>query len=597
MGPPIVDQLLGASPDQAERLLEEFNAKHAQVFTFPDLSLDDRQRLVSRLLEVVSSEGAKESCRVRCLETLRLLSRDRCHLDEVFSPDVLADLARVAQLTGRPSEELGRVEHLPAPVVVEALKTLCNLIYNSPIVQQTCSHNGCVEGVMLRLKLYVHPELPHDVKFFDMRMLFLLTALCADTRPRLRTELHGLIYLRETLDLVLKLSEERTAAAQTSPGGPKRCMRLSRRGRHGAVGGSSEPEGCGGQTVVAPVLSSEDAALAAEVLKVLYNLTCSLDKFHIEEEDEVHFERLVGLLHDLLLCEVADADAKDQLHGQVVHLLSSVPRSSYGELLTEASSGEEGSFEGYNIDAVATLVAYLERRLDEVPSSSHTPDIPVQRSLSEEASPKPSLQRQLTPVLLCLAECGRGHRILRRYLRSRVLPPLSDVMNRPEEGNTLRNRLVRLMTSPCTDTKQLAAELLFVLCKEKVGRLIKYTGYGNAAGLLARRGLLLGGSGNAGGPTLYSSDSEDSDTEEYSLHRENINPVLGCYQERKERPTEGLSQEQKEHEAMQLVSLMDRLARGGVVQPARVGADGRPHPIEHVLELQEDRDLTESESD
>lgn len=584
MGPPLVDQLLCASADQVERLLEEFNSKHAQVFTFPDLSLDGRQRLVARLLEVVSTEDAKESCQVRCLETLRLLSRDRCHLDEVFSPNVLADLASVAQLTGRPSEELGQVEHLPAPVVVEALKTLCNLIYNSPMVQQTCSHNGCVEGVMLRLKLYVHPELPHDVKFFDMRMLFLLTALCADTRPRLRTELHGLIYLRETLDLVLKLSEERSAAAQTSPGGPKRCMRLSRRGRHGGTGGGSEPEGGGDQTVVAPILSNEDAALAAEVLKVLYNLTCSLDKFHIEEEDEVHFERLVGLLHDLLLCEVADAEAKDQLHGQVVHLLSSVPRSSYGELLTEASSGEEGSFEGYNVDAVATLVAYLERRLDE-----------------EEASPKPSLQRQLTPVLLCLAECGRGHRILRRYLRSRVLPPLSDVMNRPEEGNMLRNRLVRLMTSPCTDTKQLAAELLFVLCKEKVGRLVKYTGYGNAAGLLARRGLLLGGSGSGSagaGAVHYSSDSEDSsDTEEYSLHREHINPVLGCYQERKERPTEGLSEEQKEHEAMQLVHLMDRLARGGIVQPARVGADGRPHPIEHVLELQEDRDLTESESD
>ncbi|KAH7953145.1 hypothetical protein HPB49_005090 [Dermacentor silvarum] len=134
------------------------------------------------------------------------------------------------------------------------------------------------------------------------------------------------------------------------------------------------------------------------------------------------------------------------------------------------------------------------------------------------------------------------------------------------------------MTVPCTDTKHLAAELLFVLCKEKVGRLVKYTGYGNAAGLLARRGLLLGGAG-----VPYSSDSEDSDTEEYVRNRDHINPVLGCYQPAHESPLQGLSQEQKEHEAMQL--------------PARVGADGRPHPIEHLLELQEDRDLTESESD
>jgi len=41
--------------------------------------------------------------------------------------------------------------------------------------------------------------------------------------------------------------------------------------------------------------------------------------------------------------------------------------------------------------------------------------------------------------------------------------------------------------------------------------MVKYTGYGNAAGLLANRGLLLGGRGNSG---QYSSDS-DSDTDEY----------------------------------------------------------------------------------
>lgn len=566
-----MDRLLSASNDQVAHLLDEFNAKHAEAFTFPELSLDNRQRLVERLLQLASAEGPPVGC--RSLEALRLLSRDRSHLETVFSADVLSALVRLARLAvpgreGEAEEEEEQAEGLPkdfpAAVVVEALKTLCNLIYNSSQVQQTCSHNGCVEGVMVRLKLYGCPDLPHEVKFFDMRMLFLLTALCADTRPRLRTELHGLIYLRETLDLILKLSEERTA--RSSSPGPKRRMRSSRRGRAADHPGASEMEPPLEQA--APTLSVPDAQLAAEVLKVLYNLTCSLDKFHVDEEEEVHFERLVGLLHDLLLCEVADEEAKDQLHGQVVHLLSSVPRSSYGELLTEAGADEKGAFEGFNVDAVAALVAYLERRLD-------------------EEEDKPSLQH-LSPVLHCLAECGRGHRILRRYLRSRVLPPLGDVSKRPEEGNTLRNRLVRLMTRG--DTCQLAAELLFVLCKERVNRLVKYTGYGNAAGLLASKGLLLlGGGGQGGGGAQYSSDSEDSDTEEYARQRPHVNPVLGCYQPPGgPHPLAGMSQEQKEHEAMELASLIDRLARGGVVQPARVGADGRPHPIEHVLELRED---------
>ena len=53
--------------------------------------------------------------------------------------------------------------------------------------------------------------------------------------------------------------------------------------------------------------------------------------------------------------------------------------------------------------------------------------------------------------------------------------------------------------------------VLFFYFPHTVTRLVKYTGYGNAAGMLARRGLLAGGQGN----TDYSSDDEDSDTEDY----------------------------------------------------------------------------------
>jgi len=49
------------------------------------------------------------------------------------------------------------------------------------------------------------------------------------------------------------------------------------------------------------------------------------------------------------------------------------------------------------------------------------------------------------------------------------------------------------------------------VCGLSVGRFVKYTGYGNAAGLLAQRGLMCGGHG-----AVYSSESDDSETEEYS---------------------------------------------------------------------------------
>lgn len=50
-----------------------------------------------------------------------------------------------------------------------------------------------------------------------------------------------------------------------------------------------------------------------------------------------------------------------------------------------------------------------------------------------------------------------------------------------------------------------------------VARMVKYTGYGNAAGLLANRGMLMGGRHCEGD---YSSGSEESDTEEYAKIRD-----------------------------------------------------------------------------
>lgn len=120
-----------------------------------------------------------------------------------------------------------------------------------------------------------------------------------------------------------------------------------------------------------------------------------------------------------------------------------------------------------------------------------------------------------------------------------------------------------------------------------VGRMIKYTGYGNAAGLFANRGILPVPDQNA---DCYSSDnSDDSDTDEYKEMRNHINPVVGCYEPPRPNPFDGMSDEQKEYEAMKLVELMDQLNRCGIVQPCRIGDDGRPVAVEHILELQDNK--------
>ncbi len=94
-----------------------------------------------------------------------------------------------------------------------------------------------------------------------------------------------------------------------------------------------------------------------------------------------------------------------------------------------------------------------------------------------------------------------------------------------------------------------------------VSRFVKYTGYGNAAGLLATRGLL----GGQGARTLssdgqYSSDS-DSDTEEYRQVKDRINPVTGRVEAEQPDPMEGMTEEEKEEEAKRLIMLFNKLSR------------------------------------
>lgn len=95
-------------------------------------------------------------------------------------------------------------------------------------------------------------------------------------------------------------------------------------------------------------------------------------------------------------------------------------------------------------------------------------------------------------------------------------------------------------------------------------RFVKYTGYGNAAGLLAARGL-LGARGMLGvrlhrTSGWYSSDS-DSETDEYRQAKGSINLVTGRVEENQADPMEGMTEEEKEEEALKLFHMFSRLTR------------------------------------
>ncbi|XP_043944080.1 synembryn-B isoform X2 [Protopterus annectens] len=477
----------------------------------------------------------KCSCQASCLEALRILSRDKKVLDPVATKQNILALMRLAGLEYTENA----VKEMPDfAVIVEALKCLCNIIFNSKVAQQLSVDLRVIVSICQRLQMYKDQNLSHEIKFFDLRLLFLLSAFQTDIRVQIRDELRGLQLLTDVLDYTLGLQwvDKYEVATQLCRG----------------------------------VLTSEEVDLMSEVLKALFNVT--MDSSHNINEDSDHqFRHLAAILRHCLMLKADSEDRTEELQSHAINLLSNIPISCLDVLISVPSEAGSKEHNGENMEAVQVLLDFMEKRIDK----------------------GSSLKEGVTPVLSLMIECSRTYSSIRRYLKAKVLPPLKDLSNRPEVGTTTRNKLVRLMTHVDTGVKQTAAEFLFVLCKERVDNLLKYTGYGNAAGLLASRSLLAGGRGEG----QYSDSDEDSDTEEYKSAKPYINPITGHVEEPLPNPMDEMTEEQKEYEALKLVNMFDKLSRKQIIMPMTVTPGGTMAPIEEMLHNYSPPENESSESD
>ncbi|XP_061407157.1 synembryn-A isoform X1 [Lethenteron reissneri] len=611
----VVEVVKGGDQNAVLKALQGFNCVHSQTFMFSESDKDLRETLCEAVLCFLRRD-VQPACQASALESLRVLSRDKTALGSLATEQGLGVLARHAGLTYSPTAS---VCELPdTETMTEALKCLCNVVFNSPAAQRYSEELRLESGIVSRLKMSA--ALTHDVRFFDLRLLFLITALRLGVRARVSRELRGLALLTEALESMLAppsldppepctlsppLSNSCPSSASSSssssssatavgngtgmslrdihetaallPQTPPPC---SASASSPAAACSDDREGSDevglGDEEGAPLygtnchLSRQDVERAMEILKILFNVTYDCSRRKVDEEDAAQYCGLVSILRRCLMATADGEDRTEEFHGHTVNLLTNLPPSSLEELLSPPVRPGSAEYNGRNMDVPVALLGFMEKRLDR----GHR------------------LKENLTPVVNLLTECSRQHSDMRKFLRNRVLPPLKDVTNRPEVGNTLRNKLVRLMTHIDTDVKHCAAEFLFVLCKESVARFVKYTGYGNAAGLLAARGLMAGGRGEG-----HYSDDSDSETEEYRQAKPNINPITGRVEEKLPNPMEGMTDEQKEHEAMKLVSMFDKLSREQIIQPMGVGMDGKLAPLEETMQNSSPPHSNNSDSD
>ncbi|XP_060705697.1 synembryn-A-like [Hemiscyllium ocellatum] len=536
----LIDILQTGDQDAVQNALLEFNREYAQSFFFNAEEREERKKIGELLIDSLSWD-LQPCCRLVILEAIRILSRDKHGLAPFARTNSMRLLARLAGLEA--TEDGGLLpEASDGEVACEALKCLCNTVYNSEEAQGMAAEEVRLIGGLARC-LKADGGAPDTgrrgiTRFYELRLTFLLTALRLDIRRQLAHQFHGVALLADALETTLGL----------------RWLDV----HEVAASRSGEP------------LPRDVTERAMEILKILFNITFETSKQQVDEEDAALYRHLAAILR---YCLLTDSDSKEQtqeFHGHTVNVLVNLPLMCLDVLLMPKVEPGSVEYMGMNMDTVEALLDFMNRRLD--------------RGLK--------LRESLTPVLNLLTESSRYHRETRKFLRARVLPPLRDVTNRPEVGEALRNKLVRLMTHVNTDVKHCAAEFLFVLCKENVSRFVKYTGYGNAAGLLAARGLLGGGKGDG----KYS-EEEDTDTEEYKEAKPNINPVTGRVEEKLPNPMDGMTDEQKEYEAMKLVSMFDRLSREQIIQPMGVGCDGKLTPLDETVQQMAEQISFHSDSD
>ncbi|KPP78534.1 synembryn-B-like [Scleropages formosus] len=532
--------------------------QNSRTFTFDQKEEDKRIRLCRGLLTVLR-RSVRTQCQRVCLETLRILSRDKRVLSPVATREgmlVLAGLAGLVvaeEMGDTPGEQQREDEDGKEEVSVEALKCLCNVVFNSTAAQQVAVDIQLAGGLCRRLQV-THTSC-HEVGLFSLRLLFLLSALQPDLRVTLRQEQRAMSLLTSVLEKTLGVRWV----------GPYEVA-------------APEPS--------TPPVQAEANERLMEVMKTLFNLTLANST---EEDGDHHQLRLIcAIMRHVLMLKTETEEKTEEAHSHAINLLSNMPVYCLDVLIDLPVRGGLEQHGGKNMEVVQALLDFMEKRIDRVVSLGV------------------NYKEGLTPVLSLLTESSRHHREIRRFIKAQVgcclisktlrscrsthlppdfpteflqvLPPLKDVKNRPEVGTTIRNKLVRLMTHVDMGVKQSAAEFLFVLCKESVDNLLKYTGYGNAAGLLAARGLLAGGRGEG----QYSED-EDSDTEEYKSAKPFINPITGHVEEPMPNSIEEMTEEQKEYEAEKLANMFDQLSRQQVIRPMGVRPDGTLAPLEETI--------------
>uniref|UniRef100_A0A914CD92 Synembryn-A n=1 Tax=Acrobeloides nanus TaxID=290746 RepID=A0A914CD92_9BILA len=515
------------------RDFEALNEHLATKFTFPEITHDVKKELA----DFIASEFDQASSSYKCaqIRTVRFLSRDKSGVEVLFTEDLIELIIESAHLEKSSTEE-------SYEVISETAKCLVNALYNSDKVRKVFevkSVDLLLERISFLLnKIQNNTTLEKDEKFKYFSKISseeLQDLFFLDLRIAFIVTAHSLNVQKNWLNDV----DNASVFLNT--------LLLSAKNLNN--------------------LTQKEKEWGNEALKILFNLFCHAKLFDLD-----FAQKCADECARIIKTSTVDPDFKQNC----VNLLAVMPATL--ESLCPKIEGQPKStkvYEDYDVEFADATLALFDERIDNLDKK----DIELLGTFFTSL------------IYLC-----KNHKAARRYCRLKVIPPLhaKHVELPPDEGKEFRNKIIRIMRSDA-NCRELAAEFLFILCKRSVPRLIKYTGFGHAAGILANSGLL-----GAINEKKRDSDSEASDTEDYKEVEDLINPVTGYIEPHRENPLANMTEEQKEYEAMKLANAMSKLMEEGVFTPGTIGEDGRVRAVSHVNELVKNvnvKEELESDSD
>lgn len=125
--------------------MSQFSYQHSQTFELSAFNHSGQWICIWNCIFGILSK-ADANVFPECLAAIRILSRDKTNLNSTTNEqfDCLLNIANIGQQNVKCSPE----------VSVEALKCLCNLVYQSEKCQAMCLKNSSIEGIVKRLRTY-----------------------------------------------------------------------------------------------------------------------------------------------------------------------------------------------------------------------------------------------------------------------------------------------------------------------------------------------------------------------------------------------------------------------------------------------------------